>query len=114
MPYIHTVTNQTVTKDKEIALKEALGKAIECIPGKTQEWLMLALEDGVRMAFRGDENTPLAMIEVEILGKASNEAYDALTRAITECVNEILGIPGEGIYIKYEEIEHWGYNGFNF
>lgn len=114
MPFIHTITNQRITKEQEAALREALGRAIECIPGKTEEWLMLAFEDGVRMAFRGKADTPLAMIEVELLGKASKEAYDALTRTITECISDTLGISWDGIYIKYEEIGCWGYNGFNF
>ena len=29
-------------------------------------------------------------------------------------LSEELGIDPEGIYVKYEEVAHWGYNNFNF
>lgn len=41
-------------------------------------------------------------------------AYDRLTAAISEIISETLGIDSSNIYIKYEEAEHWGWNGSNF
>ena len=34
--------------------------------------------------------------------------------AISEIISETLGIDSSNIYIKYEEAEHWGWNGSNF
>ena len=113
MPYISTKTNVAISKDKEIALKTAFGKAIENIPGKTENWLMLEFSDSQRMWFAGDD-APVAMLEVKIFGSASDSAYDALTGALTDIVSTELLIAQSRIYIKYEEIDNWGWNGNNF
>ena len=47
MPFISTKTNVTVTKEKETQLKERLGQAISIIPGKSESWLMLAIEGDI-------------------------------------------------------------------
>ena len=114
MPFIETKTSVTVSKEQLSALKDAFAEAIEIIPGKSEEWLMLNTVGGCNMAFRGDMDTPSAMIKVEIFGKAKDDEYDRLTAAICERVSDILGVPSDRIYVRYEEVSHWGYNGFNF
>lgn len=113
MPYIHTKTNVKITEEKEIALKSELGKAIALIPGKTERWLMLNFTDSERMWFAG-ENSPTAILEVELLGSADDSEYDLLTRKLTEIISAELDIDPSRVYIKYEEIEHWGWNSSNF
>ena len=56
----------------------------------------------------------MAIVEVAIFGKASSSQYDALTEAITNDISAVLNIAPSNIYVKYEEVDHWGYNGFNF
>ena len=114
MPFIETKTTVTVSKDQLAALKDAFAKAIEIIPGKSEEWLMINTVGGCDMAFRGDMDTPCAMIKVEIFGKARDSEYDRLTEELCRVASKILGIPAERIYVRYEEVSHWGYNGFNF
>ena len=43
MPFINVMTNSEI-KDKN-ALKSELGNAITAIPGKSEAWLMVKLED---------------------------------------------------------------------
>lgn len=114
MPFISTKTTTVITEEKEERLKQRLGKAIECIPGKIESWLMLSFEDRSRMYFKGKNESDMAFIEVKIFGSASDAAYDALTKEITTIYAEELGIQPGQIYIKYEEIAHWGWNGANF
>ena len=114
MPFIETKTSVSVSREQLSALKEAFAKAIEIIPGKSEEWLMLNTVGDCNMAFRGDMDTPSAMIKVEIFGKAKNEEYDRLTEEICSVASAILGVPSDRIYVRYEEVSHWGYNGFNF
>ena len=113
MPYIATKTNVKITADSEAKIRAALGKAIEAIRGKSEAWLMLSFDDEVRMAFKG-KTEPTAMIEVEIFGKASSAEYADLTARITNIISSELNIPADRIYIKYEEIETWGWAGENF
>ena len=114
MPYIKTTTSVKMTDEQKVKLKNSFGKAIELIPGKSENWLMLAFEDGVTMAFRGDMETPAAMVEIDIFGAASSSAYDALTEKVCAVVSEILSVSPERIYVKYRECDRWGFNGFNF
>ncbi len=114
MPFISTKTTKTLTKDTERALKEAYGKAIELLPGKTEKWLMLSFDGDAHMAFHGDMESDMAFLTVSLVGSASNEAYDALTVRLCEIMYEILGLPSDMVYVKYEEIDHWGFDKINF
>ena len=114
MPMIITKTTTSISKEQETLLTKAFGEAITLLPGKTEQWLMLSFEDGVRMAFRCKCENDLCYVEVNLLGRATREAYDKLTARLCEIIHETLGIPTDGIYIKYEEAETWGYDGFNF
>lgn len=114
MPYIRTTVSNTITDTAKENVKTKLGQAIALIPGKTESWLMLAFEDNVNMYFKGDNSAEYAYIEISLFGTTSDAAYDRLTAAVSEIINEELGIARENIYIKYEEAEHWGWNGVNF
>lgn len=114
MPYIRTTVSNTITDAAKENIKTKLGQAIALIPGKTESWLMLAFEDNMNMYFKGDNSSEYAYIEISLFGTTSDAAYDRLTAAVSEIINEELGIARENIYIKYEEAEHWGWNGVNF
>lgn len=114
MPYIRTTVSNKVLDSARENIKTKLGQAIALIPGKTEAWLMLAFEDNMKMYFKGECENDYAYVEVSLLGTASDAAYDRLTAAISEIINEELGIGRENIYIKYEEAGHWGWNGVNF
>ena len=114
MPYIRTTVSKKLTDETKDNLKTKLGQAIALIPGKSESWLMLAFDDSISMSFRGETGEDYAYVEVSLFGSASDAAYDRLTEAISGIVSEETGISGENIYIKYEEAEHWGWNGRNF
>ena len=114
MPYIRTTVSKTITDEARESLKAKLGQAIALIPGKSEAWLMLAFEDNVNMYFKGDGEKDYAYLEVSLFGSTSDAAYDRLTAALSEIINEELGIDRENVYIKYETTDHWGWNGVNF
>lgn len=114
MPYISTKTNVEISKEKEEILKKKFGQAIELLPGKTETFLMLSFEENANLWFGGNNNMPIAYIEVKIFGKSAKIHYDALTASICEIINEELGVRQDKIYVKYEEVEYWGWNGRNF
>lgn len=114
MPCIETKVNVKIPKEKEEAIKAKYGKAIELIPGKSESWLMVTFEDEAKMYFKGSNDGGIAFVEVKLFGKASADAYSKLTGAITDILNEELGISPSKIYVKYEEVANWGWNGNNF
>ncbi len=114
MPFINTKVSVKITDQQEERLKTELGKAISLIGGKSETWLMLNFEDECKMYFRGDNESPTAFIEVKIFGVASGAEYNRLTSKITEIISDNLNIAPDRVYIAYQEIEYWGYNGHNF
>lgn len=112
MPFIEVKTNQNIADSKSI-IKSELGSAITAVPGKSEGWLMVEISDRLDMYFKGSDE-PCAMFEVAIYGKAIDNAYDDLTKRLCEISQKYLGVSPDRTYIKYTEIEHWGYNGFNF
>ena len=113
MPFIDVKTNAKVSEDAKIQLKKELGEAITAIPGKSEAWLMVRINDSENMFFKGD-GADCAMFDVSIYGTASASAYDDLTARICACAENCLGIPASRVYVKYAEIEHWGWNNMNF
>ena len=114
MPYMHVRTNVTATAAQKTELKQEMGRAVALLPGKTERWLMVDVEDGATLFLAGDGDRPLAMVEVELFGKSSPAAYDALTAEVCRIMEKTLAVPGDGVYVKYAEVEHWGYDGSNF
>lgn len=113
MPFIDLKTNKQVSKNDEIALKEALGKAIAILPGKSETWLMLDIHDACRMYFHGSD-APCAMLQVQVFGKINSERCEQLTTEICRIMDSTLNIPPENTYVKYEEVDLWGWNSQNF
>ena len=66
MPFINSKVNVKTTLKQRQEIKERLGKAISIIPGKSESWLMLDLEDDHTMYFRGDNNDPIAFVSVNM------------------------------------------------
>lgn len=114
MPFICAKTNKSVTELEEKQLKEALGEAISLIPGKSENWLMLEIQENCKLYFKGSNEKDLAFISVQLFGKASAESYSRLTERICSVCKSILGISEDCVYVKYEEVEYWGWNGSNF
>ena len=113
MPFINVKTNVSVSDDTASDIKSALGQAISCIRGKSEAWLMVCIEPEQKLYFQGTDS-PAAFVEVKIYGSAGRAEYDALSAKITSIINSSLDIAPGRIYVKYEEVENWGFKGHNF
>lgn len=114
MPYMNAKVSVAISKEKEESIKQKLGKAIELLPGKSEQWLMISLEENCTLYFKGTAERPMAFVEVKLFGRSTKEAYQRLTAGITDIINEELNIPADCIYVTYAEVEHWGWSGKNF
>jgi len=114
MPFINARVTCKVSSKSELRIKEALGKAISILPGKSEEWLMVGIQENYHLYFQGNQDSDSAFIEVKVYGKASKEDYDNLTKRITDIFHSELAIPCERIYVEYEETPYWGFDGANF
>ena len=114
MPFINSKVSVKTTAEQQKELKTRLGKAIATIPGKSESWLMVNLEDDKTMYFRGDDSEPIAYICVNIYGRADEGAFDLMTAELTKIYGEVLGVQPDHMYIKYDASMYWGCNGSNF
>lgn len=114
MPYINVKVGKKLTDEKITELKAALGQAITAIPGKSEAYLMVCIEDDMKLWLAGDNTTPKAFVDVRILGKAAAKDYSKMTGEVCRILENIAGIAPGDVYAAYSEYEHWGHNGHNF
>ena len=114
MPFIESKVSVKTTEEQQKKLKERLGKAISLIPGKSESWLMVDLQDEQKMYFRGDDSEPIAFICVNIYGSSDPEAFEKMTAELTQIYGELFGVAPDHMYVKYAASTDWGWNGSNF
>ena len=114
MPFINSKVNVKTTADQQREIKTRLGQAIAILPGKSESWLMIDLEDEQKMYFRGDDSEPLAFISVNCYGRADENAFRKMTAELTKIYGDVLGVKPDHMYIKYDASMYWGWNGSNF
>ena len=111
MPFIKSKVSCAMTEAQQAELKSRFGKAIELIPGKTEDYLLLEFEDNCHLWLRGEQDEPIAYIEAAVFGSEGHQGYDAFTAEITGAFSRVLGISPDRVYIKYEDITAWGVGG---
>lgn len=114
MPYIEAKFSKKLTGEEINGLKSGFGKAVECIPGKSESWLMVNIEDAKNIFFKGNNAEDSAYVSVSTFGKAPSGAFEKMTGELCGIISEKTGISPSRIYITYHEISNWGWNGSNF
>ena len=114
MPFIDIKTNSSLTKEKTDILKSKIAKVLaSSFPGKTENWLMMNFTETCNMYFGGSD-APCMFIDVAVFGSQTDSAYDKMTAGICALIEKECSIPQNRVYVKYEEVSHWGWNGMNF
>ncbi|MBQ4631591.1 MAG: hypothetical protein IJB70_11475 [Clostridia bacterium] len=113
MPFIDSKITVSVDDAKKEEIKCRLGALMASI-GKSEAHLMVGIDDNYDLWMAGKKLEKGAYVEVSLLGDAGRAAYENMTKAICDMFAEILGIPGEGVYVKYHPVTDWGWNGANF
>ena len=93
MPFINSKISTSLTEAQETEIKTRLGQAIQTIPGKSENWLM---------------------VEVSVYGSENPSAFSKLTGQICDIFKDVLGIAPDHVYVKYQAVSNWGWNGDNF
>lgn len=114
MPFINSKISTALSETQEQEIKTRLGQAITAIPGKSESWLMVGFEPEYKLYFRGDNSQPMAMVEVSVYGGENPAAFSKLTGQICDIFKDVLGIEPDHVYVKYEAVSNWGWNGGNF
>ena len=54
------------------------------------------------------------LVEIKQVGDLGRDVYLCLTKTATRILNERLVIDPQSIYITYQPVDDWGWNGTNF
>ena len=111
MPFVIAKVNVPVSKEQELEIKSRIGRAIEMIPGKSENYLLFGIEDDFHFYLRGDGNQKIAYIAADIFGNEDHAGFDRFGAEITAVFQEVLGIPQQNIYIKFDDIKVWSAGG---
>lgn len=112
MPYLKIQTNKQVEHSEQI-IKKASG-IVAALLGKSEEYVMVALEPDFKMSFAGKEE-PTAFLQLKSIGLPGSQTQK-ISLALCEFIEEELGVPGSRIYIEFTNVERsfWGFNGSTF
>lgn len=114
MPFIDVKTSAKLTEEKIEQIKTELGSSIAFIPGKSEAWLMVNIQDSCNLYFKGNQDGETAYVEVSIFGKSSKDDCEKVTIDICRMLKEIANVPADRTYVKFEFSDMWGYNNFMF
>ena len=111
MPYLKIQTNQKVENDEFIS---KLSKSIAEELGKSESYVMVALEPEIKMSFGGTQK-PAAFMQLKSIGLKESITED-LSKMLCDFANSELNIPKNRIYIEFTDApgKMWGWNGGTF
>ncbi|MGD1902174.1 MAG: phenylpyruvate tautomerase MIF-related protein [Geitlerinemataceae cyanobacterium] len=116
MPLIHVKTSaQLADRAAADALLVELSAQLAQQLGKSEAYVMTALEDDVPMTF-GGRAAPACYIEIKSIGTMPPEQTKAMSQVFCERVTAHLGVAGDRTYIEFSDVTRsmWGWNGSTF
>ena len=113
MPFIDSKVTVKMSDDQKETLKSSLGQAITTM-NKTESYLMVGINEGYDLFMGGKKLDKGAYVEVSVFGDVTPKACDAMTGKICDIFADVLGIPGNAVYVTYHGVHDWGWNGGNF
>lgn len=113
MPFIDCKLTEKLTDDKKESIKSKLGKSI-AVMHKPESYLMVGIADGYDLYFAGKKLENGAYVGIKLFGKPSSSDCERMTAAVCEILADELGIAGSAVYVTYQGISDWGWNGGNF
>jgi len=112
MPYLMVRTNAEVDRHEERLAR--LSKAVAGLLGKSEQYVMVSLEDRVPLLFAGS-GEPAAYLELKSIGLPEQRTAE-LSEQLCGLVGGELGIGSERIYVEFANAQRhlWGWNGGTF
>ena len=113
MPFIDCKISAKLTDEKKEILKSELGKNI-AIMHKPESYLMVGIADNYDLYFAGKKLENAAYVGVKLFGNPSSGDCERMTAAICNVLKDKLNIQPSSVYVTYQGISDWGWNGGNF
>jgi phenylpyruvate tautomerase PptA (4-oxalocrotonate tautomerase family) len=113
MPFIDCKLTKIITEEQKDKLKAELGKAIATM-NKTESYLMVGISDGYDLYFGGKKLENGAYVAVNVFGEVNPVCSEKMTKVVCDILFSLFGTKGRDIYVTYQGISDWGWNGVNF
>ncbi len=115
MPLIELDTSCELDAGKKQALAAGLSRAAAEGTGKPEQYVMACVREKVAMVMSGGAG-PCALVTIKAIGGLSKAVNQGLAGKITQMLQKELAIPGDRVYITFQELAatHWACNGKTF
>lgn len=113
MPYIDCKIANRLTEEQKQRIKDGLGKAVSAMH-KTESYLMVGIVDGYDFWFGGKRLAEGAFVDIKVFGAVDSADCEKMTAAVCSLFESAVGIDGSKLYVTYQGIADWGWNGCNF
>ena len=116
MPLIKVQTNVAeIPEAKAQALLGALSSLLAEVLGKSEDYVMTALEPTTTMTFGGSSD-PASYMEIKNIGTMTNEQTQTMSEEACKLAHQYLGVSPERTYLEFNDAQRhlWGWNGKTF
>ena len=114
MPFINVKTSAELNEAQIKEIVKEMGQAITLFPGKSEAYLMVNVEPGCKLFFKGSDSKNTAFVDVAIFGSSSKEYCGLVTEKVCDVLEEIAGVPSDRTYVKFEFNTLWGHDRFMY
>lgn len=114
MPFLTIRTNVAVDDKTAETIKHGIGRAIECLPGKSEMSLLVEIRDGARLWLRGESRAPVVCLDAAVFGNEDHAGRREFTAEATRILCAALGVAPENVFVNYADIPAWGVAGMTF
>lgn len=114
MPYLLIQTNKNIAAERIQALMSKASKTVSEILGKSENYVMVAVQDSMHMLFAGTDQE-LAYVELKSIGLPEDTSPE-LSQGLCTLINSELGIDSKRIYIEFSNAQRhmWGWDNRTF
>lgn len=110
MPLINVKTSAELNEAQIKEIVKEMGQAITLFPGKSESHLMVNIEKGCDLYFRGNDDKNTAFVDVAIFGSSTKVYCELVTERVCEILEKTVGIPSDRTYVKFEFNTLWGHD----
>ena len=111
MPYINIHITSRLNDDQKDLMKSKLGELITMISGKSEDVLMIGIQDKMTIYFAGEKKEKAAFVDIRLFGASPDEEKIDFSRAVFALLDEHFGISGDSLFLTYIESDNWGFKG---
>jgi len=112
MPYIDVNISKKLSDQEKDVLKAKLGELISIIPGKTEDQLMIGINDDYTIYFSGQKKEKVAFLNVKLYKESKFESKTEFTKKLFEFFEKEYDITGDNLYMTFDEYDAWAFRGF--